>query len=589
MTKGKSQAATAAAFETDVVTREIIRGKLLAVADEMGVVLAKSSMSPVIYEVLDFACGFCDAEGQLVSQFNGITVFTGTFSLQIAAILKKFGATMKPGDIYMLNDPYVGGTHYNDVGVIKPIYLDGELFAFAISISHWADIGGKAPGSLPADSTEIYQEGICFPGVPLYKADVRQDITFEMVAANVRLPKMALGDLNAALASVRLADKRCGELCGKYGKQAVRETFRHILESSERVSRAAVAALPDGVYKATDWIDGDGISDERFRTAVEIRIEGDEITFDFSGSCKQVAGPVNCSRSALVSAVKTVFKAIVDPQAPSNEGWFRPLHVVAPDGLVFTATKPAPVGWYYEGTGQASELAWKALAPIVPERLSAGSANSLCVTVLGGIDRRVGNEPWVIIEPSMVGWGATDERDGSCVTSAITNGDTFNYSIELLEAKFPLHVVQYKLNTEGGVGAGLHRGGYGCVREYEILADDTVLSASYGRSIERPWPMGEGDKGSCNFFELDLGNETRRAGRAPTTIMKRGDRIRMVTGGGGGYGDPFDRPAEEVLDEVRADYITRDQAREDYGVALTADGRGVDGGETARLRQRLSA
>ncbi len=572
-------------FETDVVTREIIRGKMLAVADEMGVVVKRSSMSPVIYEVLDFACGFCDPEGQLVSQTNGITVFTGTFSIQINIILEKFRDHIEPGDIYMLNNPYEGGTHYNDVGVIKPIFVSGKLFAFAITISHWTDIGGKAPGSLPADSTEIFQEGICFPGIHIYKSGERQEGIFEMIAHNVRIPKMALGDLNAALASVRIAENRCLELCEKYGEQGVRETFRHILETSENVSRAAVEALPDGVYYAEDWVDGDGITEDRFPVMVKVRIEGDEVTFDFTGSSPQVQGPINCSRSALVSAVKTVFKAVVDPQSPSNEGWFRPLKVVAPDGTMFTANKPAPVGWYYEGTAHASELAWKALAPIAPKRVSMGSANSLCVTVLGGIDRDRG-EPWVMIEPGMVGWGATDERDGNCVTSAITNGDTFNYSIELLEAKFPVRVNQYALNTSGGVGAGRYRGGYGSIREYEILAGGTVLSASYGRSIEQPWSSEGGNKGSCNYFELYVGNKKRRAARAPTTIMERGDVIRMFTGGGGGHGDPFERPAEEVLAEVRAEYISAEAAREDYGVIIAADGKSVDAQSTAQLRIR---
>ena len=570
-------------FETDLVSREIVRGKLLAVADEMGVVLKRSSMSPVIYEVLDFACGFCDAEGQLVSQTNGITVFTGTFSIQTSIILEKFGDQLKPGDIYIMNNPFEGGTHYNDVGIVKPIFVDDQLFAFGISISHWTDVGGKSPGSLPADSTEIFQEGICFPAVPLYKEGKPEHTVFEMVEANVRLPKMALGDLNAAVASVRIADKRCQELCEKYGKQAVSETFRHILETSEAVSRAAVAELPDGVYHATDWLDGDGITDERFQTQVEVRIEGESITFDFTGSHDQVRGPVNCSRSAMISAVKTVFKAIVDPGAPSNEGWFRPLSVVAPEGTLFTATKPAPVGWYYEGTGQVSELVWQAMAPITPERVSAGSANSLCVTVMGGMDR-ARNEPWVMIEPSMIGWGATDERHGNPVTSPISNGDTFNYSVELLEAKFPIRVKQYALNIEGGVGAGRYRGGYGSIREYELLADDTVLSASYGRSIERPWSMEGGDDGSCNLFDLHLGKDVKRAARAPTTFMQSGDRIRMVTGGGGGYGDPLDRPADEVEEEVRAGYITAVQARDEYGVVMTADGDGLDADATAKLR-----
>ena len=569
---------------TDTVTLEIIRGKLLAIADEMGVVLKRSSMSPVIYEVLDFACGVCDAEGQLISQTNGITVFTGTFAVQVKFIMDKFAGRMRPGDIYLLNNPYAGGTHYNDVGVIKPIFLDDRLIAFSISISHWTDVGGKSPGSLPADSTEIFQEGICFPGIYLYKAGVRQDDIVEMIEANVRMPKMALGDLNAELAAVRIAENRVYELCSKYGVAVVEEAFWHVLETSERVSREAVSALPDGTYEATDWIDGDGITEERFPTKVKVRIAGDKMTFDYSGSCAQVQGPVNCSRGALISAVKTVFKAIVDPQAPSNEGWFRPLEVIAPDGIVFAATKPAPTGWYYEGTGQASELAWKALAPIVPERVSAGSSNSLCVTVLGGIGGEK-QEPWVLIEPGMVGWGATDERDGNCVTSAITNGDTFNYSVELLEAKFPLRVHQYALNIKGGVGAGRYRGGYGSVREYEVLSDNAVLSASFGRSIEKPWPMENGKDGSCNYFELDLNGQTSRAARAPTTVMKRGDRIRMHTGGGGGYGDPFGRPPNEVLEEVRSEYISAAQARDDYGVVLAADGSHVDDKATTALRQ----
>lgn len=574
-------------LRTDLVTREIIRGKLLAVADEMGVVLKRSSMSPVIYEVLDFACGFCDVSGDLVAQMNGITVFTGAFSIQVNVIRRKFGDQIRPGDIYMLNNPFDGGTHYNDVGIIKPIFVDDELFAFAISISHWTDVGGKSPGSLPADSTEIYQEGICFPGVALYKEGVCQQTVLDMVEANVRIPKMALGDLNAALASVRVADKRCQELCEKYGKRVVAETFKHILDTSEAVSRAAVAALPDGIYEAEDWIDGDGITEERFKTKVAVRIEGDEMTFDFTGSCGQLAGPVNCSRSALVASVKTVFKAIVDPATPSNEGWFRPMKVIAPDGTVFTATRPSPVGWYFEGTAQAAELAWKALAPVAPARMSAGSANSLCVTVLGGIDRDRNNEPWVMIEPSMVGWGATDERDGNCVTSAIPNGDTFNYSIELLEAKFPVRVHEYALNTEQGVGAGLYRGGYGSIREYEVLVDNTVLSASYGRSVERPWASEGGGAGTCNFFDLQLGDTgMRRAARAPTTVMKRGDRIRMYTGGGGGHGDPLTRPAEAVAEEVRAGYLTAAQARDDYAVVVAGTGQVLDSEATQRLRSQ---
>ncbi len=575
-----------AAGAADTVTLEIIRGKLLAIADEMGVVLARSAMSPVIYEVLDFACGVTDANAQLVSQTNGITVFTGTFKLEIEGIMSKFAGDMRAGDIYMTNNPYEGGTHYNDVAVIKPVFIGDELLAFSIAIAHWTDVGGKMAGSLPADATETFQEGICFPGVVLYREGVRQNDIFEMIAANVRLPKMSLGDLNAELAAVRIADRRVEELCEKYGSGAVKAAFKYILESGETVGRAAIAALPDGIYEATDWIDGDGISNERFPTKVQVRIEGDQITFDYTGSSPQLAGPLNCSYGALVSAVKTVFKALVDPQAPSNEGYFKPMHVIAPDGIVFNATKPAPTSWYYEGTGQASELAWKALARLVPERFSAGSANSLCVNVLAGEDPETG-ETFVSVEPDMVGWGATNERDGASVVSAITNGDTFNYSVELFEAKFPLRIHRYMLNIKGGVGPGRFRGGYGNIREYEILADNASLSASFGRSVERPWGLEGGGEGSSNYFEVVSNGEHWRGARKPITPLSKGDRVVLVTGGGGGYGDPFARPPSDVLDDVHGGYLTREQARQDYGVAIDPGGA-IDEAATKKLRRSRS-
>lgn len=576
------QARRQVAAGVDAVTLEIIRGKLLAVVDEMGLVLARSSMSPVIYEVLDFACGICDPAGQLIAQTNGITVFTGTFSTQIGAVLRKFGDNIHPGDVFIMNNPYEGGTHLCDVAVMKPVFIADRFVAFAIALAHWSEVGGKTPGSLPPDATEVFQEGIRFPALKLFDRGVRQDAIYDIIETNVRLPRMSLGDLNAELASVRIADVRLAEVAKKYGVDRLVESFDHILTSSERLSRAAVALMPDGIYEATDWIDGDGITAERFPVRVAITIEGDRMTADFTGSSPQLAGPVNCARGALVSAVKTVFKAVVDPKAPSNDGWFRPLEVVAPPATVFTAELPAPVGWYYEGTGHASELVWKALAPVLSERVSAGSSNSLCVTVLAGITEE-GGEPYVLVEPGMVGWGGTEDRDGASVVSAITNGDTFNYSIELLEAKFPLRVHQYALNVAGGVGAGRSRGGFGSIREYEVLSPVATLSASFGRSIERPWGVAGGGKGSCNRLEVVKGGETMHGARMPTLGLKRGDRLKLVTGGGGGFGDPYERPLAQVEADVAGGYLTAAEAASDYGVVILASGS-ADPAATARLR-----
>jgi N-methylhydantoinase B len=276
-----------------------------------------------------------------------------------------------------------------------------------------------------------------------------------------------------------------------------------------------------------------------------------------------------------------VFKAVVDSKAPSNDGWFRPLEVVAPPKTVFTAELPAPVGWYYEGTGHASELVWKALAPILTDKVSAGSSNSLCVTVLAGTAKD-GGDPYVLVEPGMVGWGGTDDRDGASVVSAVTNGDTFNYSIELLEAKFPLRVHQYALNISGGVGAGRHRGGFGSIREYEILSPEAILSASFGRSIEKPWGAAGGTTGSCNGIEIVTDGETIHGARMPTMSLKQGDRLKLVTGGGG-FGEPTERSAADVAADVAGGYVTAADAKALYGVSVSEDGI-IDETATATLR-----
>ncbi|MDP6589397.1 MAG: hydantoinase B/oxoprolinase family protein [Alphaproteobacteria bacterium] len=571
-----------AAKEIDPVTLEITRGKLLAAVDEMGIVIARTSMSPVIYEVLDFACGILDTKAQLIVQTNGITLFTGTFSFQLQAILKKFAGDIQPGDVYMTNDPFEGGTHTCDVALIRPLFDGGTLRAFAIAVAHWSEVGGSVAGSIAPNATEIYQEGLRFPAIRVCRDDELIPDVVALIRENVRLPTMCLGDLNAELAAVRIAEVRFREIERKYGIETVDATFDYILETSEQLSRDAVAAMPDGSYRAEDLIDGDGITDEQIPVCVEVRIAGERMTFDFTGTSGQRPGPINCAYGALHSAVKTVFKSLVDPQGASNEGWFRPVEIICPEGTVFTAQKPAPTGWYYEGSAHASELVWKALAGVAPEHFSAGSYMSLCGAYIYGKDPESG-EIFVHIEPAVGGWGATSRRDGTAALIATTDGDTYNYSVELFEAKFPLYVRQYALNIDEGVGEGRYRGGFGAVREFEILADEAFTYASFGRTSEPPWGLEGGAVGSCNFMEIESAGETRRVARIPYHALQPGDRVRVVTGGGGGYGDAYLRPAQEVLEDVRNDYITPDIARDKYGVALTADGA-VDDAATQSLR-----
>ena len=547
----------------DPVTHEIIQGKLLAIVDEMAAVMTRTSMSPVIYEVLDFACGICDFNGQLIAQTNGITLFTGTFSTQVRGVIERFEDDLQPGDVIVTNDPYRGGTHACDFAIIRPIFADRSLIAFAVNVAHWLDVGGAIPGSLPPDATSVFQEGLRLSSIRIARSDVVVEDIVRIIRENVRLPELAIGDLNAQLATVRIADGRIGEIVKKYGSLTLLHSFRVVLRGSEEQSREVVRSLPDGTYEAEDIIDGDGVHDGPIAIRVAVRIAGDEMEVDFTGCPPACAGPINCAKGALYSAVKTVFKALVSPHEPSNEGWFRPLKIKVPDGTLFSAQRPSPTGWYYEGSVHASELVWKALAPIMPENFSAGSYTSLCVTYISG--KTANGDLYVHIEPEHGGWGACRDRDGASALIALTDGDTYNYSIELIEAKFPLLVRRYSFNTKGGAGAGRYRGGYGLVREYEILSEEAEVYCGFGRSKTPPWSMDGGQSGSLNHLELETscGHKTR-LGRSPTRRLNRGDVVRIVTGGGGGWGPPSERAIEKIEADIRAGLLTQEQARATY-------------------------
>lgn len=565
----------------DAVTHEVIVGKLLALVDEMAIVLARASMSPVVYEVLDFACGLCDRGGRLVAQTNGITIFTGTFSRQVRFIAERFGGDMAPGDTFLTNDPFEGGTHACDFAIVRPVFVEGALLAYGIAVAHLLDVGGAVAGSLPPDATSVFQEGLRLSGIRLTRDDRLIDDVVRIITENVRLPRLVLGDINAELAAVRIAERRVLEAAGRYGAATLAASFDRLIAASEAQARAVVAALPDGDYVARDVIDGDGASPGPIPVEVVVRIRGEAIEADFTGSSPVREAPINCSRGALVSAAKTVFKALVAPQEPANDGWFAPLTVSAPGGTVFTAEKPSPTGWYYEAAAQASELVWKALAPLVPERFPAGSYMSLCATYLCGTGP---DGLFVHIEPQNGGWGATRGRDGASGLIAITDGDTYNYSVELLEAKFPVLIRRYDYDVEGGAGAGRHRGGFGLVREYEIEGDDVLLYASFGRTATRPWGAEGGREGGLNGIDVLRGETRHHLTRTPHFLLRRGDRVRIVTGGGGGWGDPLARDPAAVAADVQDDLLTVEEAARSYGVVVDPVTRAADGEATRRLR-----
>jgi N-methylhydantoinase B len=575
--------------KADAFTREVIRNKLLAIAGEMGIVLARTSMSPIVYEVLDFACGITDAEARVIAQDNGLCLFTGTFKPQVESVLARHPLdAMRPGDVFMTNGPYGGGTHTADVALVMPIFAEGRVIAFGISVTHWTEIGGKVLGSLSPDSTEIFQEGLQFPQLLLYRAGELNTELVELIRANVRLPRMSLGDLSAGVAAVRIAAERLAAIVERYGLDATLDTFDATLAHGEAIARDALAKIPPGVYEAEEWIDGDGITDDPIPVRVRVTVSPEKLTADFTGTSPQARGPINCARGALMSACKTVFKAITSPSAPSNEGLFRPLEVIAPKGTVFTAVHPAATGWYFEASAFATELIWKALAPIVPEHLSAGSYVSLCAYYIGGT--RPDGEYWVQATPQDGGWGAGIDVDGESGLIATTDGDTYNYPAEVIEHAFPLAMERNALNVDAGGGAGQRRGGFGTIREFRVLnPGGGFLLASIGRSVHRPWGVAGGEEGTVNGFEVIRANGERVTGGRVTGLpLAQGDLVRVFTGNGGGWGAPHDRDPALVRADLEDGYITPAVAEEVYGLQRNEDG------ETARRRDgkyssRLSA
>ena len=561
--------AYASSTEIDLFTVEIVKDSLVAIGDEMFIALQRTSKSTIIYEVLDFASGLTDATGQLITQGNGVTGFLGTLTFAVRSTLEKFGSeNLHPGDVVITNDPYGGGgTHLSDVSLIVPIFYEGKLVAFAASKAHWTEVGGKDPGSWTTDATEVFQEGLQFPCVKLYEEGRPVQSLIDLIAANVRLPDMSLGDMYAQAASLRLGERRFQELCDKYGLDVVLSSIEALLDYGERMTRLELSKLPKGTYEAEDWIDDDGIGNGPFPVRVKITITDDEFICDFTGTHPQVPGPVNCTTTGLHSGVRTMLKAITSPSIPVNEGCFRPLKVICPAGTIFTAQRPAAVSTYWETMNYVTDLVWKALAPIVPDRLTAGHFLSVCGVVVAGRHPDTG-ELFLLVEPQAGGWGAGVAKDGESGLMCVGDGETYVIPIEVAETRYGIIVDRYELDVTGA-GAGRYRGGRGCIRDYRAAVDEITLTATFGRHKFVPWGAAGGHPGSRNevrIFHAD-GREVV-IGKCARYPLKRGEVARLVTGTGGGWGSPLERPVEAVIEDVRDGYVSLEQAKQDYGVEL---------------------
>lgn len=571
-------------------TLDIIENSLIASAEETFSAFGRASKSPVIYEVLDYAAGLTDAKGKLVAQANGVPGFLGTLDMAVQDCIKKFGKDgFSPGDICIVNIPYSSGTHLNDVNLIMPVFAKGTLVAFSAIKGHWSEVGGMHFGSWTSDSTEIYQEGMIFPPIKLFEKGKVNQAMVDMIRYNVRTPDMTLGDMEAHAASLRVGARRIEDICAKYGVQTVIDAMNRIQAKGERLTKLRLKELPHGTFEVEDTVDDDGITDIPIPVKAKITISDEKLVVDLRGSGKQVRGSINCPWCATVSAARAIFKAVTDTHGPVSDGNFRALEVLADPGSIFNPLPPAPTSTYWESMAFITDLVWHALAPLMPDKLSAGHFLSVCGTIVGGTDDRT-SQPFAIVEPQPGGWGGALGKDGESGLVCSGDGETYIMSNEVMEVRYPIVVEQYSLNTGDGCGKGKFRGGFGIVKDYRVNNSNASFTSSMGRSIYPCWGMNGGSKGTPNYFVIEQkGKPSRKLRKVAAQSLSNGDLVRLKTGGGGGFGDPLDRDPDKVLEDVVNEYITIEQARSDYGVVVDKTTMKVNQGETTKLRNELRA
>ncbi|MCS7083180.1 MAG: hydantoinase B/oxoprolinase family protein [Bacteroidetes bacterium] len=516
----------------DAVRLEIFRHLLASVAEEMGAVLRRSAFSPNIKERRDFSCALFTPRGELLAQAAHIPVHLGAMPLSVQACLEAF-PELEPGDAVLLNDPFRGGTHLPDLTLVHPVFVAGRLWGFVASRAHHADIGGMQPGSMPL-AREIYQEGLVIPPVKLLQAGRPNPAVWELILANVRTPEERRGDLRAQLAAGERGVARFEELVRKYGPE-LEAAMEALLDYAERLMRRFLSELPDGTYRFEDALDDDGFSREPLPIRVAVTISGSEATVDFSGTAPQCAGPLNAVRAITVSAVYYVFRALIGQDVPTNAGCLRPIRILTEPGSLLDARPPAAVaGGNVETSQRIVDVVLGALAQALPDRIPAASQGTMNNWSIGGWDP-FRQRPYAYYETLAGGAGAMPDRDGSsAVHTHMTN--TLNTPVEALEYAYPFRITRYGIR-DGSGGRGLRHGGDGLVRELELLAPAQITILAERRR-RPPYGLAGGEPGAPGkAIWIHQGRRRRLSGKV-SFWAQAGDRIRIETPGGGGWGAP---------------------------------------------------
>ena len=560
----------------DPITLEVIRHRLKSIADEMEMTLLKSAYSSIIKEGLDASTAIFDIHGETIAQGNSIPIHLGSLVPAVRAILDRFPpSTMREGDAYILNNPYHGGTHLPDLTIVAPVIYQGEPVALGCTIAHHQDIGGKTPGSIPPDATEIFQEGLIMPPLKLYEAGRPNETLHEIIKSNVRIPDVVIGDIRAQLAACHVAKTRIAALVDEYDKEIVLDSMRTLLDNSEAATRRVLENVPDGTYSFADYLDNDGIDmDIRPRIQVTVTVKGSDISFDFTGSSPQVKGPFNSPLSSTLSTVYYIVRAITGADISTNSGCFRPIKVTLPDSSIVNPSSPAPVNSRTATVKRITDVLQGALVQAVPDKLPAASSGQLLVMALGGIDPAT-NRAYVTSELGAGGMGARPNADGiDAVETDVTN--CMNIPAESIEMDYPIRIIKSRLWNDSG-GAGKFRGGLGLEKVFEVGRGEATITYRGERHTVPPWGLFGGLPGEKSMARIvRKTGEVEEVAPKATLRLREGDQLHIFTAGGAGYGDPLDRDPGPVLQDVLDRRVSMSSALEDYGVVINPVTREVD-------------
>jgi len=568
----------------DPITFELFKNAIFSIADEMALTVLRTTYSGVLKDNMDYSTGFADADGRLVAQGLTLPAHLGSVPTAMEAIMRHYRDDMHPGDVFIMNDPFDGGMHLPDIFVIKPLYHEGARIAFACTVCHHSDVGGRVAGSNASDSTEIYAEGLRIAPLKFYERGVQNKTLMTIIEKNVRLPVQVFGDLRAQLAACHIAENQFAELIAKYGADETRAYMTETVDYAERLTRAALETLPDGEWSFEDWIDDDGVDYGRpIRLFVTLTKKGGSMKVDWTGTSPQVKGAINNTLSFTKAASYTGVRSVLPQGIPNNEGVFRAIEVICPPGTVGNGVLPAACAARGLTGFRMTDCMFGALAMMLPERVNAAGDGGNTGISIGGYD--ADRKPFVYVDFTCGAWGARPWADGLDGNSHMF-ANMASHSIEITEAEQPIQLLAYEFVPDKA-GAGKYRGGVPFRRDYRFLETDGVLQVRSDRRDHRPFGLYGGSPGRPSENYLDPDGENRVLPGKFTMNVKRGDVLRHVLAGAGGWGDPLERDPQAVLKDMRNELLSPGKALSDYGVVIDSTHWTVDVAATGTHRARI--